>query len=111
MSRSFRIAGAAILGALAFAPSAVATPRSRISSVVTYDDLNLNTRAGDLALLARLNHAAVRDCGGAPIDPFVDNFERFDQCRNEAVNQAVHAIGNVELSMVYTQETHPTHHA
>lgn len=92
--------------ALAFAPAALASgPVVEVRSrVVSYGDLDLGTRAGDQTLLKRIDHAATKACGGFPGGPDPAPYKRFDQCRAEAMDNAVHDVGNVAVSRLYDRE-------
>lgn len=67
--------------------------------VVRYDDLNLASEQGALALYRRLSDAARRVC---PLENSHDlgEFMRSRACRSEALARAVRAVNNPQLAAV-----------
>jgi UrcA family protein len=88
--------------AIALAMTGLASAGTRVdagtpSVVVQYGDLNLNSRAGVLALHARLRSAAQDVC--SPLDSRVLGLlEQYESCVDDAVAQSVAAVGNDSLS-------------
>ncbi len=84
------VAGLALVGAApAFAQSADQSP----GVSVHYDDLDTTSAAGARVLLQRIKTAATVTCGGEPDIHQLVEHEIFDQCRDEAVSNAVRKVG------------------
>ena len=92
------IATAAILGALATAPAAVAEPVVRSSVRVSYADLDLSREAGARALLERIEAASQRVCGPRPSPRNLRINIHFRACYRDAVSQAVAEVESPLLS-------------
>lgn len=114
MFRSIRFPIIAAIGIVAAVQSAHATSlteRVEVGRVtVNYADLNLGSVADAHALLARLQKAAYRACGGDPrLDPNYDlmapHIERsYRQCRNEALSRAVTSVNAPLLTDAYRDD-------
>lgn len=101
------IAGALAVSGLTLAPAAQAsTVVQNRSRVVTYNDLDLATPGGDKALLKRIDHAAVKACGGYPEGPDRDVYRRFDECHANAMTGAVRSLNNASVSRIYDRDMH-----
>lgn len=91
--------GGCVLAASANAAGAVTSTNEAPSLVVSYDDLNLASEQGVLALYRRLSDAARRVC---PLENSHDlgEFMRSRACRSEALARAVRAVNNPQLAAV-----------
>jgi UrcA family protein len=92
------IATAAVLGALANAPAAVAEPQARNSVRVLYADLDLSREAGAQVLLERIKAASLRVCGPRPSPKELRITISYKTCYRDAVSQAVASIESPLLS-------------
>ena len=91
------LAAIAVSGMAASGIAAAGTSRERLSVVVHYGDLNLNSQAGVASLYKRIRNAAQSVC--SPLDTRILGLhDAYDQCVAEAANNAVTAVGNPDLS-------------
>ena len=81
---------------LVIAGAAAAQPNNNFGDLdssrsvhVSYADLNLHTQAGARAIMARIDDAAVRACGGAPDLRMLERRALFNSCKTQTFNQAV----------------------
>jgi UrcA family protein len=89
------IIGAAT-SAFAAAPAAEA-PSIRVS----YNDLNLTTEQGTLALYARIVSAAGKVCRMSDVRD-LHQISAANECRAQAIERAVRDVGSERLAAVYT---------
>jgi UrcA family protein len=91
--------GGCVLAVSASAGGTVTSSHEAPSMVVRYDDLNLASEQGVLALYRRLSDAARRVC---PLENSHDlgEFMRSRACRSEALARAVRAVNNPQLAAV-----------
>jgi UrcA family protein len=86
------------IGALVIASAAIATPAlaqsiDQAPSIrVSYADLDIHQPDGAGILLARIDVAADRACGGAPDLRLLAQRAAFDRCRREAISRAVAGV-------------------
>jgi len=112
MYRPIKISHGLIIGVLAasgmtLASAAQASTLVQVrSKVVNYGDLNLGTAGGDKALLKRIDHAAVKACGGYPDSPDRDAYQRFNECHANAMTTAVRLVNNASVSRLYDRDMH-----
>jgi UrcA family protein len=85
-----------VLATTANAAGAVTPTDGAPSVVVRYDDLNLSSEQGALALYRRLSAAARRVCPRENSRDLGD-FTRSRACRSEAVARAVRAVNSPQL--------------
>jgi UrcA family protein len=76
--------------------------------IVSYRDLNIKKPAGARALLARIEHAASRACGGNPMQSryTADTaimVREFNKCRNQAIAVSIANVGSPLLRRVYAE--------
>jgi len=84
---AFTASALAFVAAAAIASPARAADADTQSTQVHYQDLDLNSAAGEAKLKSRVATAAARVCG--PVDGrTLDDHERFDTCRNNAIASA-----------------------
>ena len=76
------------------------------SSVVRYDDLNLDTAAGIKILYARLSNAANQVCGSAPDTVDLRGAAGHRACFDSALSNAVDKIGNRNLQALHHEQQH-----
>lgn len=74
---------------------------------VSYSDLNLNHPAGAAAMLARIKHAAVRVCGGAPQAMDIRDRKNFRDCVAAATRDAVRQLNAPLVTALFTGEPDP----
>jgi len=101
MSRTFKIAIAALIASVAFAPAALAQVGvEQVSVHVAYGDLDMSTVAGGKTLLKRIEGAARRVCGDAsprsPLKP-----RSVPVCRRESVANAVRGLNIATLTLAW----------
>jgi UrcA family protein len=78
---------------IALAAATLATPVLAEAGVkVSYTDLNLQSRSGAQVMLARINVAARRACGPAPVIRALGPSKEYNDCVNHAVGKAVAAL-------------------
>ena len=103
-SLRYLIAGSLVALTLAGAPPAVdaadATDLRRM--VVSYADLNIDSRQGARVFYARLSAAATHVCGRADPRDLVA-FSRFRQCYRHATDSAVAQVNKPAVSALYAQ--------
>jgi UrcA family protein len=103
MKRSITLTLASAL-ALSLAAVAPAFPQSDLEGPdqrVAYADLNLNNRAGQEAMLQRLEYAAGRACGErVGTIPLYFRIE-IERCVDQKMSQAVADVGHGGLSALY----------
>ncbi|MCX7358667.1 MAG: UrcA family protein [Alphaproteobacteria bacterium] len=92
MSRSLHLAIATAIG-LAFAAPALAQSQPE-ERVVTYGDLNLNSRAGADALISRIDNAAEQVCGVNDGRTSVRQSQINRACEQETTDNGVYDIGH-----------------
>jgi UrcA family protein len=69
---------------------------------VKFADLNINTSSGAETLLRRIRNASKFVCGPQPSHPGeLRNHQDYKTCRNNAVDHAVTAVANENVSKVY----------
>lgn len=114
MSRVFGLTVAVAIAVAGLASSATAGDTIRRDVQVSYSDLNINTEAGAVALLDRINHAARQACGGSPflhpmynVAPAAVTAD-FAKCYHNAVAGAVASVGAPALSTVYARQGEPS---
>jgi UrcA family protein len=95
----------AFVSAIAFG-FAAAAPASAQDFVgpdqrVSYSDLNLDHRAGALAMLQRLERATARACGDRVGTIPLAFRVRIERCIDEKMSQAVAEVGHSGLSSLY----------
>jgi len=78
------------------------------SSVVRYDDLNLDTAAGIKVLYARLSNAASHVCGSQAYTVDLRGAAAHRACFDSALNNAVEKIGNQNLQALH-QDSNVSH--
>lgn len=109
MSRVIGTTFAAVMALGVLGTSASADSLIRRDVQVFYGDLNISTEAGAGALLERIDHAALRACGGAPaFQPMYDIMPgavigEFNKCHRAAVAKAVASVGSPVLAHLYAQ--------
>ena len=91
----------AALSLLTTAVNAAGYNRAMPQMTVSYADLDLSRPAGAQALLARLHHAADAVCGGLPDLRNLTAQERYRDCFNEAMNNAVAAVHSPLVAELY----------
>jgi UrcA family protein len=87
MTRSFFLAAGAVAALAAGAQVSAARAEQRVT--VSTQGLDLGTAPGAKAFYARLSHAVIAACGGAPTSFFTSEEERFQACYKTAMDQAV----------------------
>ena len=79
-----------------------AAPAAEAPSIrVSYNDLNLATEQGTLALYARIVSAAGKVCEVPDIRD-LDRVAAANECRAQAIEHAVRDVGNERLAALYT---------
>jgi UrcA family protein len=87
---------------LSLAAAAIATPVLAQSAItVGYADLNLQSRSGAKVMVARINAAAHRACGPAPIIRDLRRSQEYSDCVDETVSQAVTALNAPLVTAAY----------
>lgn len=114
MSRSIGFRLVVALGIIAATQSAFASKRAEGVEVgrvtVSYSDLDLTALGDAHLMLARLQHAAYKACGGDPrLHPDYDLMWQhvnkvYQDCRNNAVSKAVVEVDAPVLTAVYKGE-------
>lgn len=89
-----------IIGAATAAYAGESAPEAP-SVRVSYNDLNLATEQGTLALYARIVSAAYKVCQVSDIRD-LDQVAAASKCRAQAIERAVRDVGNERLATVYT---------
>lgn len=84
----------------AFPMNAGAQPSDR-EITVSYDDLNLNSKAGAAVLLARISAAAERVCGPQPSLLDLGSQQVYDRCVKETMDRAVADVGAPLVAELY----------
>jgi UrcA family protein len=86
-TRSFALTASALVVISAIAGPARAADSDTQTRLITYNDLNLNTAAGEARLKLRIANAATAICG--PVGGrSIDDHDRFDACREKAIASA-----------------------
>jgi UrcA family protein len=86
-TRTFALTASALIVTSAVAGPAHAADSNTQSTVVHYRDLDLNTTAGEARLKLRIANAAAAVCG--PVGGrLIDDHERFNTCRDNAIASA-----------------------
>jgi UrcA family protein len=75
----------------------ITTSEGQHAVKVSYSDLDLNSQAGDAALLRRMQHAAHLVCDAGAPHSFGD-WAASRQCEQQAVDRAVEHVGNARLA-------------
>ena len=92
---------AAGIGVANAAPQAAGVP----AISVRYDDLNMATRDGAVALYQRISLAARQVCP-APDSTSLDGIEAARSCRRAAIDRAVDSLHNAQLAALHSDVTH-----
>ena len=91
------LASLAAIGYIALAQSAGAQGPTidpdRVSVMVSYADLNLESAAGAATMLRRVDHAAQTICGPEPSDR-LQGMKQYRGCVREIVDSAVSRLGS-----------------
>jgi UrcA family protein len=86
-TRTFALTASALVVISTIAGPVHAADGNTQSTVVHYNDLNLNTDAGEAKLKLRIANTAAAICG--PVGGrSIDDHERFNTCRNNAIASA-----------------------
>jgi UrcA family protein len=86
-TRGFALAASALIVVSAIAMPARAADSDPQTRLITYNDLNLNTAAGEARLKLRIANAAAAICG--PVTGrSIDDHDRFEACREKAIASA-----------------------
>jgi len=97
------VLSALVSGALAisaYAPAAFADQPERLTSRVSYGDLNMSAPAGGRTLLARIEGAAMKVCNGAiPRSPVLRR--SVIECRRQAIATSVQSLGFTTLTVAW----------
>jgi UrcA family protein len=70
---------------------------SRTQVVVTFDDLDLSSKAGARTLYARLKGAAQQVCGNRPDGHDLKGYMSYQSCYGSALEKAVRKVDNAHL--------------
>jgi UrcA family protein len=86
-TRTFALTASALVVMSAIAGPAHAADSDTQTRLIPYNDLNLNTDAGEARLKLRIANAAAAICG--PVGGrSIDDHDRFDACRDKAIASA-----------------------
>lgn len=108
------LAAAVALGTASAAAHAGDYIRQQVS--VSYSDLDVSTATGATALLARIDMAAVKACGGKPFfQPLYSSIpdavtREYLTCHARAVSDAVASVGSPVLTRIYAQNGEASQH-
>jgi UrcA family protein len=93
---------------LASAAPAKAQPDDQSTSVrVRFTDLDISHPAGASVLLKRIERAAVTVCGGEPGSSFLGQNSAYQQCREDAISQAVRRVDAPMLTAAARRDIKP----
>ena len=73
--------------------------------VVDYSDLDLTNQSGLKVLYARLKYAAERACGSVPESHSLQAHASFEQCYDQALNNAVVGVNDATLTAMHNHAT------
>ena len=86
-TRTFALTASALIVMSAIAAPARAADSDTQTRLITYNDLDLNTAAGEARLKVRIANAAAAICG--PVGGrSIDDHDRVDACRGKAIASA-----------------------
>lgn len=89
------------IAALAALPvNVIAQPADR-EITVSYDDLNLDSKAGAAVLLSRISAAAERVCGPQPGLLDLASQQAYQRCMKETMDRAVADVGAPLVAELY----------